>query len=91
MAYVEEVDGKWYEINEHRSPDGITHTAVCIGDVGVMREKEDPIKTEVMQIIKEDLENFTSRIYAIKRCKELTGLGLKESVALVDGWIKEIK
>lgn len=27
MLKVEKVDGAWYEITEHRSPDGITHTA----------------------------------------------------------------
>ena len=27
MQMVEQVDGEWYEITEHRSPDGITHTA----------------------------------------------------------------
>lgn len=33
MKMVEEVNGKWYQIKEHRSPDGITHTAEYIGDV----------------------------------------------------------
>lgn len=27
MKMVEKVDGMWYEITEHRSPDGITHSA----------------------------------------------------------------
>ena len=27
MRMVERVDGSWYKITEHRSPDGITHTA----------------------------------------------------------------
>ena len=27
MKMVEKVDGDWYEIKEHRSPEGITHTA----------------------------------------------------------------
>jgi hypothetical protein len=31
MKMVEKVDGSWYEIKEHRSPDGITHTAEKIG------------------------------------------------------------
>lgn len=33
MAWVEVVDGKYYQIQEHRSPDGITHTAECLGEV----------------------------------------------------------
>ena len=32
MLKVEKVDDGWYEITEHRSPDGITHTAERIGD-----------------------------------------------------------
>ena len=27
MAYVEKIDGRFYWIDEHRSPDGITHSA----------------------------------------------------------------
>jgi hypothetical protein len=34
MAYVEEVNGFFYMIIEHRSPDGITHTAKNLGPVG---------------------------------------------------------
>lgn len=33
MAYVEVVNGEYYQIVEHRSPDGITHTAICLGEV----------------------------------------------------------
>lgn len=34
MQYVMEVDRVFYQIKEHRSPDGITHTAVELGPVG---------------------------------------------------------
>lgn len=34
MAWVEEVDGAFYNISEIRSPDGITHTATLLGPVG---------------------------------------------------------
>lgn len=34
MAFVEEVDGSYYKISEHRSPDGVTHTAKLLGPVG---------------------------------------------------------
>lgn len=34
MKYVSEVDGRFYNVVEHRSPDGITHTAVDLGPVG---------------------------------------------------------
>lgn len=34
MAWVEEVDGVFYDIIEHRSPDGVTHEAVEIGPRG---------------------------------------------------------
>ena len=33
MAYVETVDGEYYQIVEHRSPDGITHSAINLGRV----------------------------------------------------------
>ncbi len=35
MQMVEEVNGKWYYIKEHRSIDGITHTSEYIGEVDV--------------------------------------------------------
>lgn len=31
MRYVEKVDGVWYRVEEHRSPDGVTHTATKLG------------------------------------------------------------
>jgi len=31
MKWIEKVDGHWYHIREHRSPNGITHTAERIG------------------------------------------------------------
>lgn len=34
MSWVEVVDGKWYRILEHRSTDGVTHTAEYLGNVG---------------------------------------------------------
>lgn len=34
MQYVELVNGVYYRIYEHRSPDGITHTAFCLGPRG---------------------------------------------------------
>ena len=30
MQMIERVDGKWYRISQHRSPDGITHTAELV-------------------------------------------------------------
>lgn len=34
MARVEVVDGKYYKIHEHRSADGITHSAEFLCEVG---------------------------------------------------------
>jgi ribosomal protein L7/L12 len=34
MQEVVELDGRFYKITEHRSPDGITHTADDIGPIG---------------------------------------------------------
>jgi hypothetical protein len=34
MAMVENVEGSYYQIFEHRSPDGITHEAKLLGPVG---------------------------------------------------------
>ena len=34
MRYVELVDGNYYYISSHRSPDGITHKAEFVGPRG---------------------------------------------------------
>ncbi len=34
MLYVSEVEGRFYRVDEHRSPDGIAHTATDLGPVG---------------------------------------------------------
>lgn len=34
MPWYQEVQGHYYQILEHRSPDGITHTATNVGPVG---------------------------------------------------------
>jgi hypothetical protein len=88
MGYVEEVDGKWYEITEHRSPDGITHTATYIGDVG---KPIDPVKEDCIKILKKaDTETFSSRVHAIKLHRALTGSSLKVAVDQINEWVKEL-
>lgn len=34
MSYFEIVEGNFYRVDEHRSPDGVTHTALLFGPVG---------------------------------------------------------
>lgn len=56
MNWVEEVNGKYYQIHEHRSLDGVTHTAEYLCDVGEPLNENgcpvDRLKCRNMQLVK---------------------------------------
>jgi len=94
MQWVEKVDGRWFQIEEHRSPDGVTHSAEEIfAPEEPKRRIEFKLDNTVFEFSREVLEEIilignTRRVAAIMVLNEHVKTDLATARALYDRIVK---
>lgn len=70
MQFVERVGEFFYKVDEHRSPDGVTHTAKIIAEVSQHLTLEERLMRDLNEKVKEvnDTKGFT---FAVKEYRSL--------------------
>lgn len=70
MQFVERVGDFFYKVEEHRCPDGVTHTAKIIAEVGQALTFEERLMRELNEKVKE-VNNTKGFTFAVKEYRSL--------------------